>query len=458
MSDYQDPIDESIDFSDDSKPRRKRRNKPFIVTPEETSSLDDDAIAEAYEKCKPLAEHKDIMGVFGRAIQKLGLVGEMDNAKIIYLAMTSRLLDRPVHVVVKGPTGSGKSNLARLVMKFFPPSSYLSISAMSDKALINMTENISHKAIVLHEFMGMGDKDSWSNYFMRLMMSEDEIMYGVSEERSKKGKKTHETAWKQVKGPISLITTTTLTSIFTDNETRVISLKTDDSPEHIREVLRSYSREVAKEPKEIWRNLQLWLQFVFEAHKVVVDVPYMDIITNNMPEEAMKLPRVMRDLKQMISLVKSHAVINMSRRQGTNYKIVADVDDYRIVRELVNDYMSEGLKISTTDNIRRVVEAVRLLVPWEPDPNTGSIILGAGTTITAISHYLGWGYEKTRRKVNEAKATSYIKVNMDWQSKGFYGTASEKIILGDEPLPTGNSCLFPSADIVEYQLRSLGKH
>ena len=55
----------------------------------------------------------------------MGVVGERRGAKLIYLATTSRLLSRPVSIVVKGPSSGGKSFVTESVLKFFPASAFL---------------------------------------------------------------------------------------------------------------------------------------------------------------------------------------------------------------------------------------------------------------------------------------------------------------------------------------------
>jgi DNA primase len=65
--------------------------------------------AAAWERCKELARDPDILERFASELTERGIVGEQRTAKLIYLAVTSRLLDRPVSVAVKGPSSAGKS-------------------------------------------------------------------------------------------------------------------------------------------------------------------------------------------------------------------------------------------------------------------------------------------------------------------------------------------------------------
>ena len=53
-----------------------------------------------------------------KAVHDLGLVGEEAMAKTVYLAITSRLLDKPVSVGIKGHSASGKSYTVKTVTDF----------------------------------------------------------------------------------------------------------------------------------------------------------------------------------------------------------------------------------------------------------------------------------------------------------------------------------------------------
>ncbi len=53
----------------------------------------------------------------------------------LYLVVTSRLLDKPVSAIVKGPSSGGKSYITQRVLDYFPESAYYALSAMSERAL-----------------------------------------------------------------------------------------------------------------------------------------------------------------------------------------------------------------------------------------------------------------------------------------------------------------------------------
>src|SRR5262249_53710460 len=70
----------------------------------------------AWTKCAALAQAPRILDRVPVALRDLGLVGEERGVKLVYLCVTSRRLDRPVSVVVKGPSSAGKSFVVDAVL------------------------------------------------------------------------------------------------------------------------------------------------------------------------------------------------------------------------------------------------------------------------------------------------------------------------------------------------------
>ncbi|MGI8860334.1 MAG: hypothetical protein ACR2HO_09315, partial [Rubrobacteraceae bacterium] len=104
---------------------------------------------ESWAMCRELAESPDVLAEFVQDLERGGLVGEERNAKLLYLALTSRLLEKIVSVAVKGPSSAGKSYLVKKVMGFFPESACWFFSGMSEKTLFYTEEPLSHRHIVL---------------------------------------------------------------------------------------------------------------------------------------------------------------------------------------------------------------------------------------------------------------------------------------------------------------------
>jgi hypothetical protein len=113
------------------------------------------------------------------------------------------------------------------VTKFFPPESYLEFTAMSEKALIYSTEEYAHRTLIAYEIVALreGVEDDMTSYFIRSLLSEGRIEYAVTV-RDEAGGFTTKTIIKE--GPTNLVFTTTKTKVHAENETRILSLATDD--------------------------------------------------------------------------------------------------------------------------------------------------------------------------------------------------------------------------------------
>jgi hypothetical protein len=90
---------------------------------------------EAWASCRDLAESPDILAEFSRNLERCRVVGERINGELLYLALTSRILDKIVSVAVKGPSSGGKSYLVKSVASFFPETAVYQFTSFSEKTL-----------------------------------------------------------------------------------------------------------------------------------------------------------------------------------------------------------------------------------------------------------------------------------------------------------------------------------
>ncbi|MET0704472.1 MAG: hypothetical protein ABWY93_32900, partial [Mycobacterium sp.] len=96
------------------------------------------------------------------------------------------------------------------------------------RALVYSTEQYAHRTLVVYEVTALreGVEDDMTSYFVRSLLSEGRIDYEVTV-RDKDGGFTTKKIVKE--GPTNLIFTTTKTRVHAENETRILSLATDDS-------------------------------------------------------------------------------------------------------------------------------------------------------------------------------------------------------------------------------------
>jgi hypothetical protein len=307
---------------------------------------------EAWEQCSSLARKANILEEFDEGLSRLGLVGERRAAKLIYLAVTSRLLDRPVSMVVKGPSSGGKSFVVETTLKFFPPAAFHSLTAMSDRALAYSNEPLQHRHLVIYEAAGMAS--DFATYLIRSLLSEGCIRYETVE-KTKDG-----LASRLIKreGPTGLIVTTTSLRLHPENETRMLSLTISDTQVQTAAVLRSLAQETTRADFDLmpWHALQTWLS----TGPTRVAIPFADELAQLVPPVAVRLRR---DFKTVLMLIQAHALLHQaSRLKDQHGRVIAVLEDYAAVRELVADLVAEGVEATVKPEIREVAETTARLI------------------------------------------------------------------------------------------------
>jgi hypothetical protein len=325
------------------------------MTKHDADHPDNPSEARATVQPPSLAYEPRILDVFGESLPHLGLVGEEVIAKTVYLAMTSRVLDKPVSVTVKGHSSSGKSYTVEKTVQFFPQGACIVMTAMSERALVYMKEDCKHRTLVIYEAVALreGAQDNLTSYFIRSLLSEGRIEYPVVV-RDKDGNFTTDTKVKE--GPTNLVFTTTKTQVHAENETRSLSFTTDDSSEQTERVLAATAAESFGDVDfEAWQQLQSWLNDA--EHRVVI--PFAGALAENIKPVAVRLRR---DFRSLLGLTKAHAVLHQaSRSKDDQGRIIATLDDYEVVRGLVAGAISEGVGATVPPTVRETVEAVRKL-------------------------------------------------------------------------------------------------
>jgi hypothetical protein len=236
----------------------------------------------AWAECEDLARRENITTDFADALRRSGVAGEARLLRILYLALTSRRLDKPVSIAVKGPSSGGKSHAVERVLEGFPPEAFYELTSMSEKALIYLDEDMRHRFLVIYEASGMaGDMQT---YLVRTLLSENRIRYQTAESTSQ-GVKPR---LLEMEGPTGLIVTTTQTRMHPENETRLLSLTVTDTRAQTKDIFRAMANEDrAPVNLEPWRQLQVWLR----GQPRAAAVPYAKVLAEMVPPVAVRLRR-----------------------------------------------------------------------------------------------------------------------------------------------------------------------
>jgi hypothetical protein len=328
------------------------------------------------------------------------IAGEEKNAAILFLVATSRLFDKAMHAVIKGPSSSGKSEVRHCVLKFFPPEDVFSFTSLSERALIYYDGDFTHKILSMGEASGT-DEQAFQDYLLRELMSEGRLTYPTVQ------KVGNEMVTRVIckEGPVSFLVTTTRNKLHAENETRMISVEMDDSEVQTRAVLAKVAEveglnaAVGLIDFDRWRDFQRWLRI--GERRVVV--PFAKDLARFTPPRAVRLRR---DFGQVLRAIKAHALLHRNHRERDDRgHIVADIDhDYRAVRGLMEGLLAEISGVKMSDTVAETIEAVRVLTKDLPEDQ--------GVTAVAVGRHLKLDKSAAGRRLSKAVGDGLV-VNLE---------------------------------------------
>ena len=138
----------------------------------------------------------------------------------------------------------------------------------------------------------------------------------------------------------------------------------------------------------------------------------------------------MRDFPKLLSLISAHALMHQCTRVTVNGEVVATIDDYAAVFDLVSEPFSQGLEAAVPDRIRLVVEAVSKEID-EQAANGATPGFVPGVSQRRISERLGRDPSVISRNVDQAIHQGYLANSTVGQGR------QSTLTLGERALPSG---------------------
>lgn len=266
--------------------RKKEKEQPKkVLTEQERQSAFD------FLRSKNLIEETQ------KLIGKSGVVGEDGNRLLLYLVFTSRKMQRPLHAISFGSSGTGKSHLQEKVGELMPEEEKIEITSLTENAFYYFGQQELRNKLILIE-----DLDGAENvlYPLRELQSKRSITKTVTVKTTTGQTKT-ETL--RVEGPVSVSGCTTKESVYEDNANRSFLLYLDESKEQDERVMQ-YQRDLSAgaidtaaehAAKNLLKNAQRILQ------PVTIKNPYAQLL--KLPEGVFKPRRTNAHYLQFIEAV-----------------------------------------------------------------------------------------------------------------------------------------------------------
>src|SRR5262249_35254694 len=131
-----------------------------------------------------------------------------------------------------------------------------------------------------------------------------------------------------------------------------------DTSDQTAAVLRALAQDAAPSDIDLarWHALQVWL--ATGPNRVVI--PFAKELAGLVPPIGIRLRR---DFKTVLMLVRAHALLHQAQRLKDDAgRVIATLQDYGTVRDLVADLVAEGVEATVTPEVRETVDAIADLI------------------------------------------------------------------------------------------------
>jgi DNA primase len=191
-------------------------------------------------------------------LSRTGLIGEQKNGLLLYFLYLSRFFEEPLHAIIFGKSGSGKTYLQTRISECLPEESVRTTTSLSENTLYYSPKNFWKHIVLLIE-----DLDGVYNALLPLreFMSKQSITK-LTTDKDAKGNNVQKVL--TVEGPICVSGATTKENIYEDNANRSFLIYVDEGASHLNEVMEYQRRQQAglinkaaqEKAKQELRNVQ----------------------------------------------------------------------------------------------------------------------------------------------------------------------------------------------------------
>jgi hypothetical protein len=199
----------------------------------------------------------------------LGLIGEQDNATLLFFIFLTRFFKNPLHAIVMGSTGSGKTYLLQGVAQVVPRQHIQVTTSLSENTLYYTPQDFLKHKILLQE-----DLDGAYSALLPLreLMSNQSISRFSTKTNSRTGDSKQ--VYLHVEGPVCVAGATTKDKIYEDNANRSFLIRIEENPRHEAAVL-EYQGKIAAglvntKKYEVSINLLKACQLLIEPMEVII--------------------------------------------------------------------------------------------------------------------------------------------------------------------------------------------
>jgi DNA primase len=296
-------------------------------------------------------EQKDLLKSLNQLIEKAGIIGEENSRLLLFLITISYLNKSPLHGIVQGSSGSGKTHIISRIADLMPQEDVLRFTRITESSLYNWGEfDLFQKIIIIEDLDGLKED---ALYALREFISNQVLRSSVTI-KDKKG--NNKSSHKIVKGQFSSLSATTKGELYEDNMNRSFIVAINESEEQTKKIIEYQN---LKNAGKIDRNTQE--KAISFIQKLVKNLKHYEVINPYAME--LQLPdkvKNKRRLNEMVqSIIKQITILNQYQRKQTNDgKLITEIQDLEQGIEIL--FESIILKIDELDgSLRQFLEKLK---------------------------------------------------------------------------------------------------
>ncbi len=288
-----------------SQKREEKRKSEEVKEKQGKDLFSQDQIRAA----KDFLNRPDLTETTHKLFGSLGLIGEQDSATLLFFIFLTRFFKNPLHAIVMGSTGSGKTYLLQGVAAAVPRQHIHVTTSLSENTLYYTPQDFLKHKILLQE-----DLDGAYSALLPLreLMSNQSISRFSTKTNSRTGDSKQ--VYLHVEGPVCVAGATTRDKIYEDNANRSFLIQIEENPRHEAEVL-EYQGKIAAglvntKKYEGSINLLKACQLLIETMEVIIPfAPKLELSPH--------VFKKMRTKNHYLTLIKAVTLWNQKQRKRT---------------------------------------------------------------------------------------------------------------------------------------------
>jgi len=343
--------------------------------------------------------------------EKCGAVGEETNKKVSYLAAVSRMLAKPLAIVVQSSSSAGKSSLMAAVLDFIPEEHREEYTAMTGQALFYMGQkNLKHKILAIAEQQGA----EAASYPLKLLQSEGKLNIASTGKDPVSGKLvTHEYA---VEGPVMLFLTTTAHEVDEELMNRCLVLAVNEDREQTQAIHQKQREAQTLEGLKARTRRNKIVRLHRNAQRLLrpVDVVIECLKERRFPDA---MTRTRRDHMKFLTLIQAIALLHQHQREiKTSIEedvrleyIEATEADVKLAWELASHVLMRSLDDVQTQT-RRLLLLLDKMVTAECE-RLEIERLDYRFTRATVRQFTGWGDSQLKKHLSRLEDLEYLALH-----------------------------------------------